>query len=51
MARDGYKILDSDMHVFEPYDLYEKYMDAKWGERIPAGQAAHQAWANKIYLL
>jgi predicted TIM-barrel fold metal-dependent hydrolase len=38
MARDGYKILDSDMHVFEPYDLYEKYMDAKWGERIPRGK-------------
>ena len=31
------KILDSDMHVFEPYDLYEKYMDPKWGERIPRG--------------
>jgi len=38
MARDGYKILDSDMHVFEPYDLYEKYMDPKWGERIPRGK-------------
>lgn len=38
MARDGYKILDSDMHVFEPYDLYERYMDPKWGERIPRGK-------------
>jgi predicted TIM-barrel fold metal-dependent hydrolase len=38
MARDGYKILDSDMHVFEPYDLYEKYMDPKWGARIPRGK-------------
>ncbi len=38
MARDGYKILDSDMHVFEPHDLYEKYMDPKWGERIPRGK-------------
>lgn len=38
MARDGYRILDSDMHVFEPYDLYEKYMDRKWGERIPRGK-------------
>ena len=38
MARDGYRILDSDMHVFEPYDLYEKYMDPKWGERIPRGK-------------
>jgi predicted TIM-barrel fold metal-dependent hydrolase len=38
MARDGYRILDSDMHVFEPADLYEKYMDPKWGERIPRGK-------------
>ncbi len=38
MAKNGYKILDSDMHVFEPYDLYLKYMNPKWGERIPRGQ-------------
>jgi hypothetical protein len=30
MARDGLKILDSDMHVFEPHDLYLNYMDPKW---------------------
>jgi predicted TIM-barrel fold metal-dependent hydrolase len=38
MARDGYNILDSDMHVFEPHDLYLKYMDPKWGERVPRGE-------------
>src|SRR5258706_826617 len=38
MAGDGYKILDSDMHVFEPHDLYLKYMDPKWGDRIPRGE-------------
>src|ERR1044071_6046326 len=37
MARDGFKILDSDMHVFEPHDLYLKYMNPKWGDRIPRG--------------
>lgn len=37
MARNGFKILDSDMHVFEPHDLYLKYMNAKWGDRIPRG--------------
>jgi hypothetical protein len=25
MARQGYKILESDMHVYEPHDLYLKY--------------------------
>ena len=38
MAKNGYKILDSDMHVFEPHDLYLKYMNPKWGDRIPRGQ-------------
>ena len=38
MARNGFKILDSDMHVFEPHDLYLKYMDPKWGDRIPRGE-------------
>ncbi|MGH7808731.1 MAG: hypothetical protein ACREP5_00480, partial [Candidatus Binatia bacterium] len=38
MARNNYKILDSDMHVFEPHDLYLKYMNPKWGERIPRGE-------------
>jgi predicted TIM-barrel fold metal-dependent hydrolase len=38
MAKNGYKILDSDMHVFEPHDLYLNYMNPKWGDRIPRGQ-------------
>jgi len=37
MAKNGYKILDSDMHVFEPHDLYLKYMNPKWSDRIPRG--------------
>ncbi len=38
MAKQGYQILDSDMHVFEPHDLYLKYMNPRWGERIPRGK-------------
>jgi uncharacterized protein len=38
VAKGSYKILDSDMHVFEPHDLYLRYMEPKWGERIPRGQ-------------
>ena len=38
MARNGFKIFDSDMHVFEPHDLYLNYMDPKWGDRIPRGE-------------
>lgn len=38
MARNGYKVFDSDMHVYDSQDLYQKYMDPKWGDRIPVGR-------------
>ena len=38
MGKHGFRILDSDMHVFEPHDLYLRYMDPKWGDRIPRGE-------------
>ena len=37
MAKIGYKVLDSDLHVLEPADLYLRYMDPKWGNLIPRG--------------
>ena len=39
MAKNGLRIMDSDMHVFEPHDLYLKYMNPKWGDRIPRGES------------
>ena len=36
--KQGLKAFDSDMHVYDAADLYEKYMNPKWGERIPKGQ-------------
>ncbi len=38
MAKQGFQAFDSDMHVYDPAFLYEKYMNPKWGERIPKGQ-------------
>ncbi|MBI3303439.1 MAG: amidohydrolase family protein, partial [Deltaproteobacteria bacterium] len=36
--KQGFQILDADLHVIEPYDLYLKYMDSKWGDRIPRAE-------------
>ena len=36
--KNGLKAFDSDMHVYDPAFLYEKYMNPQWGERIPRGQ-------------
>ncbi len=37
MAKNGFKILDSDMHIMEPPDLWEKYIDKKFRDRAPRG--------------
>ena len=26
MAKDGFKVMDSDMHVIEPADLWDRYI-------------------------
>ena len=36
--KKGLQAFDSDMHVYDPAFLYEKYMNPRWGERIPRGQ-------------
>lgn len=37
MARNGFRILDSDMHIMEPPDLWERYIDAEFKSRAPRG--------------
>ncbi|HLN84707.1 MAG TPA: amidohydrolase family protein [Candidatus Binatia bacterium] len=41
MAKDGFKIIDSDMHVMEPPDLWERYIDAKFRALAPRGVTSH----------
>ena len=37
MAKDGFKVFDSDMHVIEPVDLWERYIEAPFRHRAPRG--------------
>jgi predicted TIM-barrel fold metal-dependent hydrolase len=37
MAKHGFKILDSDMHIMEPPDLWERYIDKKYRSQAPRG--------------
>jgi predicted TIM-barrel fold metal-dependent hydrolase len=37
MAKNGFKVLDSDMHIMEPPDLWERYIDSKYRDRAPRG--------------
>jgi hypothetical protein len=35
MAKNGFKILDSDMHIKEPPDLWKKHIDGKFNSPTP----------------
>src|SRR2546429_9178197 len=33
--KSNFKIMDSDMHLREPANLWDKYMDPEWRDRAP----------------
>ena len=33
--KSGFKIMDSDMHLREPADLWDKYMEPEWRDHAP----------------
>ena len=37
MAKQGFKVMDSDMHVIEPPDLWQNYMEPAYRDRAPWG--------------
>ncbi|MDP6559106.1 MAG: hypothetical protein QF619_03060 [Candidatus Binatia bacterium] len=37
MAKNGFKVLDSDMHITEPLDLWERYMEPIFRDQAPHG--------------
>jgi predicted TIM-barrel fold metal-dependent hydrolase len=41
MAKKGFKVLDSDMHIMEPPDLWERYIDLEYRDRAPRGTTDH----------
>ena len=37
MAHGNFKVLDSDIHIIEPPDLWQRYMDPAFRDRGPVG--------------
>ena len=35
MAENGFKLLDAEMHVMEPVDLWQRYIDREFADRAP----------------
>ncbi len=42
MAKDGMKLMDSDMHIIEPPDLWERYIAPEFQSRAPKGWPGHE---------
>ena len=42
MAKNGMKVMNSDMHIIEPSDLWEHYIDPKFCDRAPKRSAGHE---------
>lgn len=36
--KDGFKVMDSDMHIVEPPDLWQRYIDRTYLDRAPVGR-------------
>lgn len=39
MAKAGFRVLDSDLHIIEPPDLWDRYIDAPFKHQAPRGFA------------
>ena len=37
MTKDGWRVADSDMHVFEPADLWQRWIAPEWKHAAPVG--------------
>src|SRR5947209_486395 len=46
MSKQGYRVLDSDLHVIEPRDLYERYLDPRYQARAPRPLETRQAYVS-----
>ncbi len=41
MAKQGFKVIDCDMHIHEPHDLWQRYIDPKFKDQGPVGSNRH----------
>ena len=35
MAKNGFRLIDAEMHVMEPVDLWQRYIDPEFAARAP----------------
>ena len=40
MAKNGFRVLDSDMHIMEPPDLWQRYIAPEFRDIAPVGRTS-----------
>ncbi len=40
MAKNGFKVFDSDMHIMEPPDLWQRYIAPEFRDQAPRGRTS-----------
>ena len=48
MAKNGFRILDSDMHLMEPPDLWQRYTEPRYRDQAPRGL---QQWVRDLRMV
>jgi predicted TIM-barrel fold metal-dependent hydrolase len=46
MAKGGFKVMDSDIHVDEPHDLWDRYLEPRFKDRAPRFTAIDGSHTN-----
>ena len=46
MARNGFKVFDSDLHVCEPADLWLRYIEPKYWDQAPVGTSTTRQFSD-----
>ena len=49
MSKNGFKIIDAEMHIMEPTDLWDNYIDPAYKENAPR-RIAEREWDVRTIL-
>ena len=49
MANSGFKVMDSDLHIIEPGDLWDRYMDSEYRGRVRTHQP--EEWIGDLRVI
>lgn len=49
--KDGYRFVDCDMHIMEPPDLFERYLDTRFKERVTTIPQRRKVYARPKWLI